>query len=339
MARKNLIEAVERNAAATPSTETPPARPLAGLGSPLKASGAIGGISKTLGSINSSVERAREIEAQLLQGAAVIEIDTDLIDSSFVSDRLELDPRQLDELADQIREHGQQVPVLLRPHPTREGRYQVAYGHRRVAACQKLGIRVRAVVRSLTDEQLVVSQGQENNARANLSYIERALFAMKLEQRDFSREIIMSALGIDKAALSRMLQVAKQVPFTIVSLIGPAPSVGRRRWLELVDLLNDTVADEIIEVLSRAGVAEAESDERFELAFRAARQGKTTLRKDKPEQSVWVATDKAMRVSFSGSGKKVVVAIEAADAEHFAAFLQADLERLYASYRERAGEN
>ena len=339
MARKNLIEAVERNAAATPSTETPPARPLAGLGSPLKASGAIGGISKTLGSINSSVERAREIEAQLLQGAAVIEIDTDLIDSSFVSDRLGLDPRQLDELADQIREHGQQVPVLLRPHPAREGRYQVAYGHRRVAACQKLGIRVRAVVRSLTDEQLVVSQGQENNARANLSYIERALFAMKLEQRDFSREIIMSALGIDKAALSRMLQVAKQVPSPIVSLIGPAPSVGRRRWLELVDLLTDTVAEQVIEVLSSAGAAEAESDARFELAFRAARQDKSKLRKEKPEQSVWVATDKAMRVSFAGSGKKVVVAIEAADAERFAAFLQADLERLYAHYRERAGQD
>lgn len=336
MARKNLIEAVERNAATTSSTETPPARPLAGLGSPLKASGAIGGISKTLGSINSSVERAREIEAQLLQGAAVIEIDTDLIDSSFVSDRLGLDLRQLDELADQIREHGQQVPVLLRPHPTREGRYQVAYGHRRVAACQKLGIRVRAVVRNLTDEQLVVSQGQENNARANLSYIERALFAMKLEQRDFSREIIMSALGIDKAALSRMLQVAKQVPSTIVSLIGPAPSVGRRRWLELVELLNETVADEVIEVLSGAGAAEAESDARFELAFRAARQDKSRLRKEKPEQTVWVATDKAMRVSFAGSGKKVVVAIEAADAERFAAFLQADLERLYAHYRERA---
>ncbi|MGO4611618.1 ParB/RepB/Spo0J family partition protein, partial [Variovorax sp. 2RAF20] len=83
--------------------------------------------------------------------------------------RLEIDPVQLNELVEQIREHGQQVPILVRPHPQAKGRYQVAYGHRRLAAAKKLGLSVRAVVRDLTDDQLVVSQGQENSARTNLS--------------------------------------------------------------------------------------------------------------------------------------------------------------------------
>ncbi|MFP3581837.1 ParB/RepB/Spo0J family partition protein, partial [Arthrobacter sp. SIMBA_036] len=85
--------------------------------------------------------------------------------------------------------------VLLRPHPEAKSRYQVAYGHRRLAATRKLGIKVRAVIRELTDEQLVVSQGQENSARTNLSFIERALFAARLEERGFGRDVIMASLG------------------------------------------------------------------------------------------------------------------------------------------------
>ena len=27
-----------------------------------------------------------------------------------------------------IREHGQQVPVMVRPHPEKDGRYQIVYG-------------------------------------------------------------------------------------------------------------------------------------------------------------------------------------------------------------------
>uniref|UniRef100_UPI001D0E2864 ParB/RepB/Spo0J family partition protein n=1 Tax=Klebsiella pneumoniae TaxID=573 RepID=UPI001D0E2864 len=77
------------------------------------------------------------------------------------------------------------MPILVRPHPTIDGRYQVAYGHRRLVAVRQLGFKVKAVIRELSDDQLVVSQGQENNARTNLSYIERALFASRLEDRSF----------------------------------------------------------------------------------------------------------------------------------------------------------
>ncbi|MGO7565665.1 hypothetical protein ACC754_42940, partial [Rhizobium johnstonii] len=64
--------------------------------------------------------------------------------------------------------------------------------------------------------QLVVSQGQENSALTNLSYIERALFASRLEELSFGRDVIMAALGVDKAALSRMLIVIRQVPLYLV---------------------------------------------------------------------------------------------------------------------------
>ena len=251
MARKNLIEVSDGPAPATGASEPfTVSRPIAGFVPPATRNAVpVGGITKTLGNITQKVERAQDLERQLAEGQTVVEIDPALVDGSFVSDRLGIDALELSQLVDQIRDHGQQVPILVRPHPVSKGRYQVAYGHRRLAAIRQLGLKVRAVVRDLSDEQLVVSQGQENNARTNLSYIERALFAVRLEERSFSRDVIMSALGVDKAALSKMISVVRQIPVDLVEAIGAAPEVGRRRWMELADLLPKAKVTDLLAML------------------------------------------------------------------------------------------
>lgn len=173
----------------------------------------------------------------------VIEIDADLVSPSFVTDRLGGvdDPG----LTVAIREHGQLVPILVRLHPEEAGRYQVAYGHRRLKAALTLGRPVRAIVRPMTDVELVVAQGQENSARTDLSFIERALYAANLEVRGFSRETIMASLGVDKAGLSRLISTATKVPKDIIDGIGSAPKAGRTRWAKLVEhLVSPKAVDE-----------------------------------------------------------------------------------------------
>src|SRR5690606_15612148 len=140
MARKNLI-GVSNDPTPQSSTATPMpgSRPIAGFVPPGRPASPIGGITKSLSSMASKMERAQDLEKQLAQGHAVVDLDPDTIDNSFVSDRLELDRAALDQLVEQIREHGQQVPILVRPNPQSKGRYQVAYGHRRLAAVRQLG--------------------------------------------------------------------------------------------------------------------------------------------------------------------------------------------------------
>ncbi len=70
--------------------------------------------------IRSLDELARQAD-KFLEGEAVIEIDPADIDGSFVSDRLEDDEAQFAALKDAIAERGQDSPVLLRPHPERQG--------------------------------------------------------------------------------------------------------------------------------------------------------------------------------------------------------------------------
>ncbi len=125
-------------------------------------------------------ERAEQIEKRLAEGQTIVELDTDTIDPSFVQDRM---PGDIDGLVKAIREQGQQIPILVRPHPEASGRYQVAFGHRRLRAVSELNRPVKAVVRELTDEQLVIAQGQENNERQDLTFIEKARFASRLTEQ------------------------------------------------------------------------------------------------------------------------------------------------------------
>ena len=66
---------------------------------------------------------------------------------------------------------------------------------RRVKVARQLGRPVRAVVKKMDDEDHVIAQGQENAARANLSFIERTLFADRILKRGHSPETVKSALA------------------------------------------------------------------------------------------------------------------------------------------------
>ncbi|MGO7210646.1 plasmid partitioning protein RepB [Rhizobium leguminosarum] len=332
MARKNLIEISAPNPERMDAVAPRDNRPIAGFVPQERSAAPVGGITKTLGNITEKMERASELERQLAAGQTIVELDPRLIDASFVSDRLAIDAAELAQLVEQIREHGQQVPILVRPHPETRGRYQVAYGHRRLAAAREIGIRVRAVVRDLTDGQLVVSQGQENSARTNLSYIERALFASRLEERSFGRDVIMAALGVDKAALSRMLIVIRQVPLTLVNAIGAAPDIGRRRWLELGERLEKADVEKIIVELSADDARKISSDERFQRALVLA-----TKKTAAPKPAVAKTQVSGVPVMIKKTASGATFVFDGKTAPGFDQFVQERLKGLFQEFNKDRG--
>lgn len=302
-----------------------------GLDRPLKPGRPVGAISLSLENINSRAQRAEEIERKLSEGQAVVELDPSLIDQSIVVDRLGVSDERRAALVDQIREHGQQVPILVRPHPENDARYQVAYGHRRLAAVRQLGRMVRAVVRDLTDEQLVVSQGQENNSRSDLSYVERCYFAAKLEAKGFSRDIIMASLGVDKAALSRMIALVARLPAEIIEAIGTAESVGRQKWAELADLLEEKgKRAKALKAIQDPEFAARTSDERFQAIYDLV---KTAAKK--PERTVWTAANGSRLVNISDSETKMTFAFDKRIEPEFASFVRERLQTLYDEFRQK----
>jgi ParB family chromosome partitioning protein len=331
MARKNVFSLSHPETGPVVEREPPLAnsRPLAGFEKPLKRASPVGAISQSLGGIHEKAQRVDALEEQLARGQAIVELDPAAVDSSFVVDRLGVSSEEQAILVAQIRDHGQQVPILVRPHPEREGRFQVAYGHRRLAAIREIGGTVKAVIRELSDEQLVVSQGQENNARTDLTFIERSFFASRLEKRNFSRDVIMSALGVDKAALSRMIALVNRLPAELIEAVGAAPDFGRTRWAELADLIEDgSKKAKALRVIVEPGFGSLKSDERFQLVYDQLRQIR-----DKARSSVWKTGAGKKAVKISETDAVLRLSFDKAVEPDFGSYIETRLTELYEEFK------
>ena len=195
------------------------------------------------------------------------------------------------------------------------------------AAVASLRRPIKAVVRDLTDEQLVVAQGQESHERKDLSYIEKARFAFRLEQR-FSRTTIMAALSVYKSDLSNMLSVARKIPEDLIDAIGPAPGIGRRGWIELADLLAERgLADTLREKVLDPTIQRLDSDERFKRVL--------GLLKPAPDQSntfVWTAPNGANLAKVTQNEERVSLTIDRRKSPAFADFILNRVRDLYVEF-------
>ena len=89
--------------------------------------------------------------------------------------RLAMDPEQLRDLAESIRQQGVLQPLLARPHPTKPGQFQIIAGERRWRASQAAGLHEAPVlVRALSDTEAMAAALVENLQRQDLDPIEEA---------------------------------------------------------------------------------------------------------------------------------------------------------------------
>lgn len=292
------------------------------------------GASKTM--IRSLDEIAKQAD-KFLEGEVIVELEPEQIDGSFVSDRLEDDDAEFIALVDAIKANGQNTPILVRPHQSEDGRYQVVFGHRRWRAAKSLGLKVRAVVKPMDDQTHVIAQGQENSARANLSFIERALFARALEEKGYGREVISTALSANASSLSKMMSVTERIPAQLIRLIGPSPAVGRERWIELSLLVGkSTNSDKVDEVTRTAAFADLPSDERFSKLYDALNRSARPVKKAdlSTNKQTWQTADKAVSAEITNSGKAFSLSMKAKNAARFGNYLSSRLDGLYAEFLE-----
>jgi ParB family chromosome partitioning protein len=283
-------------------------------------------------SILNSIDELASRADKLLEGETLVELDPDVIDVSFVKDRLADDDQEFEELVNAIRERGQDSPILVRPHPTADGRYMVVFGHRRLRAAKTLGRKVRAVIKAMRDQEHVVAQGQENAARANLSFIERAVFAGALSRLHYDNDnhIIMTALSLDRATLSKMLAVTS-IPTEILQGIGAAKGIGRDRWYELKILLEKpSNLDKAMDFMADEALAGKTSDERFNSLV--AHVKKTARTGRKAQQKSWSLADANVSVTTKHAGKTFSLALKSKDAAAFGNYLSENLEQLYQAF-------
>jgi ParB family chromosome partitioning protein len=285
-----------------------------------------------------SIDEMAENAKKMIAGEAIVSVDPSMLDGSFVSDRIEDDDEDYIFLRDAIKAQGQSTPILVRPHPQLKGRYMIVFGHRRARVAKELGVPVRAVVKNIEDIAHIVAQGQENTARANLSFIEKALFAKKLLDMGQTKDTIKSALTVDDTLLSRMLSVAETIPTTVIEAIGAAKTVGRDRWEELKKQVKHTESADFAKqvVLSNEFQAKDAAD-RFNYLVAQLKDARKKPRKAaqrRVESASWVPDDKMVAASFQNTGKTFTLSLKSKIAGEFGDFISSNLEALYRAFKE-----
>ncbi|TPL79622.1 plasmid partitioning protein RepB [Mesorhizobium sp. B2-3-14] len=300
---------------------------------------------------SAAVEQTRDVSSYAVRGASrsimqsfeelskssVVDLDPELVDTSFVSDRIGEDEQEFSELVRAIQERGQDSPILVRPHPASPGRYQTVFGHRRVRVARALGRPVRAVVKQMDDRDHVVAQGQENAARANLSFVERTLFAERLLKQGYSADIVKSALTLDDTTFSKMRSVSSNVSESVIMAIGAAKGIGRDRWWQLAKLMEHPAnAARAQAHVQSAQFQQAGSDARFQALYEllAATVHGAKSTPTRAVERAWATKDNSVKARITDTGKVFTLAFKSREASAFGAFIAGRLEDLFEAFRE-----
>lgn len=132
---------------------------------------------------------------------------------------------EMERMIESIRKVGAITPALARPLP--DGGYELISGHRRLAACQVLGIETMPViVREMSDDEAVIAMVDANLQRETILPSEKAFaYKMKLEaikhqgvasaqvgQKLLSVEIVADDAGESRNQIKRYIRLTNLIP-------------------------------------------------------------------------------------------------------------------------------
>lgn len=101
-----------------------------------------------------------------------------------------LNNEEMERMIESIRKVGAITPALARPMP--EGGYELISGHRRLAACQVLGLETMPViVREMSDDEAVIAMVDANLQRETILPSEKA-FAYKMKRDALNHQGVAS---------------------------------------------------------------------------------------------------------------------------------------------------
>ena len=187
-----------------------------------------------------------------------------------------LNNEEMERMIESIREVGTITPALARPLP--DGGYELISGHRRLAACQVLGIETMPViVREMSDDEAVIAMVDANLQRETILPSEKAFaYKMKLDaikrkagrpskensagirQNLFSIQKIADDAGEGKTKIQQYIKINDLIPELLEMVDGneikfnPAYELAFLRPEEQAVLYDILQAEEVTPSLSQA---------------------------------------------------------------------------------------
>jgi ParB family chromosome partitioning protein len=161
-------------------------------------------------------------------------LDLEKVDPPVDAARDLIDPEQVRELAESIRSQGLLQPILVRPI---NGRFEVVAGHRRYLAHRLIGeVKIKSLVKEMTDEEVEVVRAIENDQREDLNPIEKAKGYKRLRDKfGLSQEQIAQKMGRSRDTIIRFLKLLKIPDEFQIALAKKKLSIGVALALNEID--------------------------------------------------------------------------------------------------------
>jgi ParB family chromosome partitioning protein len=146
------------------------------------------------------------------------EVEIDLIEPNNLQPRTKFHERQLEELAQSIKENGIVQPILIRK--INGSRYQIVAGERRWRAAQQAGLqRIPAIVRDVADDKMLELALIENIQRQELNAIEEAqAYKRLIDTLGLTQEVVAQRVGRDRTFVTNYLRLLR-LPEDIQALV------------------------------------------------------------------------------------------------------------------------
>ncbi len=132
--------------------------------------------------------------------------------------RQEFDERDLEGLAESIKEKGLLQPVVVRKRS--DGGFELVSGERRLRAARKAGLKeIPAIVRDVGEEEMLVLALVENLQREDLNAVEEATAYRELISRfSLKHEEVAHALGKSRPTITNSLRLL-ELPGEILDMV------------------------------------------------------------------------------------------------------------------------
>jgi len=167
-----------------------------------------------------------------LPASGVTQIPIDQISPNPRQPRSNFDPDELTELAGSIREHGVLQPLIVTKGEKPE-QYTLITGERRLLAAREAGLNsVPAILRDVSDQDLVELALVENVQRADLSPLEAAeAYRQLAEDFNLSHEEIATRVGKSRVAITNTMRLLNLPPTVQNAVADRRISEGHARAL------------------------------------------------------------------------------------------------------------
>ena len=172
-----------------------------------------------------------------LHGGTARQVPLERIVPNGRQPRRRFDAAQIAALAQSIGAQGVLQPLLVRPHGTRPGHFELVAGERRLRALRLLGWAEAPVhVRAIPDEHMLEAALVENLQREQLTPVEEAqAYQALLQQHGYTQESLAQRLGRDRSTIANAIRLLALPPSVRDDLEAGRLTAGHARALLMVN--------------------------------------------------------------------------------------------------------